>query len=614
MNSSAPIAAIVLGLLVGGGAADAQPGPPSRPEPVVNDGSGLSAYERMAGFVRLWSEVKYNFVFLEKVPELDWDKTLDEYLPQVAQAQNTEEYYRILQRCVASLKDGHTTVSLPHHTPERGELPLRLEMIEGKVLITAVAPAAAYAQPQLVPGLEITHIDGRAVSDILEKDVYPYVAASTRQNRDQRALRQLLEGDVDSTAVVRVRDVQGRTLNLRMARLGLWEFPHVSQFELCELGDGVMYVALGTFGTDRIVSQFQAVFEKLRRAKALIIDIRHNGGGSSGTGYAIIGHLIDKPIQGSRWKTRQYRPAFRAWGRDNDTWYEGEPRTIEPATPTPFLGPVVLLIGPETVSAAEDFAVALHASSRATLIGRRTAGTTGQPLLIDLPGGGKARICTKWDSYPDGREFVGIGVIPDIEIGPTQESIGRQKDPELEKALQVLAGKVQFNASAVSTAATVRRRSRLAGQEEWPDLAGTLRAAKMEYDAVMAAHARKDLPGLEEHASNLSHLFWGDLMRATMVDDFLAQLGAKEQLNEQMRYTIPKATALKRQMEALCAGEEEVTRACHLIKTIGGVGAEFRDHIRDNLPAEVSADVDRLTKTWAEFCQLMSPKMPELNK
>ena len=59
-------------------------------------------------------------------------------------------------------------------------------------------------------------------------------------------------------------------------------------------------------------------------------------------------------------------PAFRAWG-EKETWHEGEGSTIQPKK-NPYLGPVVVLIGPGTVSAAEDFVVALHASGRATLV------------------------------------------------------------------------------------------------------------------------------------------------------------------------------------------------------------------------------------------------------
>ena len=174
----------------------------------------------------------------------------------------------------------------------------------------------------------------------------------------------------------------------------------------------------------------------------LVLDLRENGGGSSRIGYRIIGRLIDKPLKSCRWKTRQYMPAFRAWGRE-ERWYEGTHGSVEPRGQEPFLGPVAVLIGAGTVSAAEDFLIPLHASGRATLVGERTAGTTGQFLTIRLPGGGSAYICTKYDTYPDGREFVGIGIIPDVEVHPTQKDIAAGRDVVLEKGLEVLKGQLQ---------------------------------------------------------------------------------------------------------------------------------------------------------------------------
>ncbi len=48
--------------------------------------------------------------------------------------------------------------------------------------------------------------------------------------------------------------------------------------------------------------------------------------------------------------------------------------------------------------------------------GEPTFGSTGQPMLFSLPGGGSTRGCTKKDTYPDGKEFIDYGIQPDIEI------------------------------------------------------------------------------------------------------------------------------------------------------------------------------------------------------
>jgi C-terminal processing protease CtpA/Prc len=55
-----------------------------------------------------------------------------------------------------------------------------------------------------------------------------------------------------------------------------------------------------------------------------------------------------------------------------------------------------------------------------------------------MPGGGSARVCTKKDTYPDGREFVGYGVKPDIEVRTTLKDYLENTDPALQKAIEYL--------------------------------------------------------------------------------------------------------------------------------------------------------------------------------
>lgn len=410
----------------------------------------LTANERVAGFVRLWSEVKYNFAFFDQVPHVDWDAVLEEYLPKVRQAQSTEEYYRVLKRCVALLQDGHTRVDGPISEPGY-PAPLHVRPVDRKAVIVDVHPADDILDPGLKAqllkanlklGEEITHVDGRSVKEILEHDIYPYICASTAQSRDLQAYPKLLQGEYGTQAKLRIKSLDGGEREVTLARGYYRSQRRREGFVFRQLDSALAYVNLDSFGSDQIVEKFDEVFDQVGQSKGLIIDVRENGGGSTSTGYAIISYLTDKTLEGSRWKTRQYMPAFRAWGRP-EKWHEGQHDPILPHKEGFFLGPVVVLIGASTCSAAEDFVVALHAGGRATLVGQKTRGSTGQPLRIDLPGGARARICTKRDTYPDGREFVGVGIIPDVEVRPTPADIATARDVVLEKGLEVLRSKVK---------------------------------------------------------------------------------------------------------------------------------------------------------------------------
>jgi len=409
----------------------------------------LTAEQRVEAFARLWSTVKFNFANFDLVPELNWDNVLSEYLPKVMREQSNNEYILLLRECIARLKDGHTDV---HYTFGDG-LPtacplLKIQPVDGKAIVMEIADTNETKASGIKAGDEITHIDGCPVQEVLKKNIYPYISASTPQDRDLKAYIGLLCGEVESKVSLTIKTLKGevRTVSLTRKSNGLallpYKAPH-TDLEYRDLGNGLAYVALNSFGSDEIVKAFKEKLKDINKAKALLIDVRENGGGNSQYGDEIIACLIDKPVQNTRWKTPQYRAAFRAWGND-EQWFNGEIDMLKPKTANPFPGPIVVLIGPETASAAEDFVVPLHAAGRIIIVGQKSAGSTGQPLQFRfLDGKIAGRVCTRRVQYPDGREFVGVGIIPDVEVGPTPADIASGNDVVLEKGLEVLRNKIK---------------------------------------------------------------------------------------------------------------------------------------------------------------------------
>ena len=135
-------------------------------------------------------------------------------------------------------------------------------------------------------------------------------------------------------------------------------------------------------------------------------------------------------------RTRLYRPAFRAWGRPEE-WHT-QTWSVTPRAGEGYDGQMVLLVGPGTFSAAEDFAASFDVLNAGTIIGEPTGGSTGQPLIFDLPGGGVARVCTPQTQYADGREFVGVGIQPKIRVTQTVTDFRADRDTVLDAALGFL--------------------------------------------------------------------------------------------------------------------------------------------------------------------------------
>jgi C-terminal processing protease CtpA/Prc len=78
-------------------------------------------------------------------------------------------------------------------------------------------------------------------------------------------------------------------------------------------------------------------------------------------------------------------------------------------------------------------------TKRITIVGEPTCGSTGQPLQFSIYGA-VARVCTKWDRFPDGTEFVGNGVAPDVKAARTKRDVAIGRDAVLESALKLARG------------------------------------------------------------------------------------------------------------------------------------------------------------------------------
>lgn len=399
--------------------------------------------ERIAGLSRLWSEVKYNFIYTETLLDLDWDAVYLKYLPQVRAAKNTAEYYRVLTRMMALLKDGHSGVYPPEQVDDTAFAlaPFKTQLIEGRVLITEVSDAALRARGVL-PGVEVLRVNGQDVKTYAESQLTPYASASTPQNLAVRIYQyDFLSGAIDKIPVLSLQDASGKTWNVKLRRITYAQkkqaMPNGPAYSWKMLDGDVAYVALNSFGDDVAATSYLRDFPEISKAKAIIFDLRKNGGGNTGVGYKILSTLSQQAFAGSHAETRDYKPSYRAWGRVQRN-YEFASNSIPADKQHQYSGKVAVLTSANTFSAAEDFAVAFDTMQRGPIIGEPTGGSTGQPLEVSLPGGGVASICTKKDTYPDGKLFVGVGVQPHQLVQPTLADFRSGKDAVLEAALATL--------------------------------------------------------------------------------------------------------------------------------------------------------------------------------
>jgi carboxyl-terminal processing protease len=392
--------------------------------------------EKVAGLSKLWSEVKYNFVYVDKLLSLDWDKHYLDYIPKVLATNSTAEYYKVLTLLTAMLEDGHTGIVAPAEVTTVG-VPLRTALVEGKVFITAV-PTPAIRRQGIESGMEIITIDGVPAVEYGKLQVMPYVSSSTPQDREQRTYGyELLRGPLNSTITLGVPSAGDTIRPVVLERRAYVDVEEVPPFSWKMMPGNIAYVSLNSFGSHSAANDFEKAFDEIVKSDRMIIDVRSNGGGSSDVGWRILSMLTAKPFPTGRYVYRSYVPTYRAWGTDLD-WIDTVGQHQEPHGEKLYTKPVVVLSGPRTFSAAEDFLVAFESMQRGIIMGEPSGGSTGQPLNFSLPGGGSARVCTKKDMYPDGREWVGKGIQPMKLVKPTAADTRAGRDTVLEAAIDHL--------------------------------------------------------------------------------------------------------------------------------------------------------------------------------
>ncbi|GAB3510280.1 hypothetical protein GCM10027341_48520 [Spirosoma knui] len=403
----------------------------------------LSPAEKAAGLSKLWSEAKYNFAHFDKIPDVDWDSVYLAFLPKVQATRSTVAYLQLLQQFYAQLHDGHTDVwtnSGPLADSTAFRPPLVAQLIEGRVFVRQVRHDSLL-RSGIVPGMEIVKIDGTPVIDYANQYVRPYKSGSTPQNVDvQTYIYGLLRGPKDRPVRLTLTDASGKVTERVLPRSGYSALTPLPSYTLTILPGNIAYVQLFEFDSDRAPKRFAAAFDSIATTNALILDVRQNGGGDSNNGWDILGYLTDKSFPTGSYSSRKYSPLRRARGETIVYESAGSGRWSANGKKL-YTKPVVVLTSGQTFSAAEDFCVAFDAMNRGKILGEPTGGSTGQPLVFSLPGGIMARVCTKRDAYPDGTDWIGKGIQPDLLIKPTVADFQAGRDTVLEAALAELGVK-----------------------------------------------------------------------------------------------------------------------------------------------------------------------------
>lgn len=219
------------------------------------------------------------------------------------------------------------------------------------------------------------------------------------------------DGDEETREIIVIRD----TIDIKSVEL--------------DFKDNIAYIEVNRFSRET-VQEFSLIAKKVLSgdSKGIIIDLRNNPGGFLDISVVLASKMLpkDKVVVIEEDSDGKRKELLSQGG---DVFSEME---------------TIIIINEGSASASEILAGALRENrDNVTIVGKKSFGKGSVQELIDLDSGSAVKITVaKWLT-PKGNQINNEGIAPDVEVDLTNDDYDNNRDPQLEKALEILKEKTQ---------------------------------------------------------------------------------------------------------------------------------------------------------------------------
>jgi carboxyl-terminal processing protease len=349
-------------------------------------------------FDRAWELVDRHYWDRTRTGEA-WADARDHFRPLAVKAPDRPAFYTVLGEMLASLDDSHVYAIDPvqiaigkARDAGRAAEGFGFAMLpdeDGRWLVTRVIAGSSAGKLGVEIGWEVKAVNGKPV-DI---DYQP--------TRDESATFDFTDengADHSLSLTAAMEEAQPPRRTVRLA-------------------GNIALVSLNGFdpGDDKWLAH---VLRDGPPPSAVILDLRDNDGGDADV-IARVGGLF----------FAEDRPLVRRIERKEDI------QKLHGMGKRAYLGPLAVLVGPDSASGAEALAAVIDESGRGITVGERTAGALTGASEYRLPDGGELSVAEFDIRTPGGKRLEGVGLEPRIPIKPSLADRRAGRDPVLKRAL-----------------------------------------------------------------------------------------------------------------------------------------------------------------------------------
>jgi C-terminal processing protease CtpA/Prc len=386
------------------------------------------------------SDVKKHY-YDPKFHGVNWDLKVEEMKGKIKATDSNNRALSEIAAALDSLDDSHTFFLPPSHA-YRYDYGWQGQVIGDRCFIIRVRPGSDAEKKGVKAGDELLALNGYTPNrENLQKMWYVFNTL-----RPQTALRLDLR---DPAGKQRQVDVVTTMIDKKLvtdltgggAGGDIWDMvresedaAHLGRAQFAEVGDDVGILKFPGFHFDE--SEIDSLIGKARKHKALVVDLRGNGGGSVDTLKFLISGCFEKEVKvGDRVGRSEHKPLIaKTHGR-------------------PFTGKLVVLVDSKSASAAELFARVVQIEKRGAVLGDRSSGLVMEAKRYSYSIGTDTKVfygasITDADLImTDGKSLEHNGVLPDEAVLPSAEDLANGRDPVLARAVEIAGARISPEAA-----------------------------------------------------------------------------------------------------------------------------------------------------------------------
>ncbi|HEY0320870.1 MAG TPA: S41 family peptidase [Pyrinomonadaceae bacterium] len=401
--------------------------------------AAIGDYERQSGreMLRAVKADIEKYYYDASYHGIDIEARFKEAEEKIKKATSNGQIYGIIAQILLDFDDSHLAF-LPPRRAAKVEYGWQMQIIGERCYVIAVKPGSDAEAKGLKPGDKVISVDGyEPTRDILWKMQYSYY--SLRPRPGMRVIAQSPGGEPRQLDVLaKITDgkkvidfLQGNQSDANDYFRELDNEARLDRHRFSEFGDELIVWKMPGFNLydEKDVDE---IMSKVKKHKALILDLRGNGGGYVVMLKRLLGYFFDKDIKIADVKYRK----------------KVEEEIAKTRGTGGFKGKIIVLVDSRSGSAAEMFARVIQLEKRGIVLGDRSAGAVMQSVVYGHTVGMESIVpygvnITNADVImTDGKSLEKTGVTPDEVMLPTATEMATNRDPVLARAAELLGFKL----------------------------------------------------------------------------------------------------------------------------------------------------------------------------